>query len=249
MRRLWLIALLGACTEKLPAELRPPEPPAPPVDASVDPDAALDASPDAASGDAKSGSTVTGAVVIPGAGTTSVILAPEDFDVERFHDERPSGPRITGVTGAWSMTDVPAGTYLVLAGYEQDGFVLDPSTAPPKIVVSGNPSDTVTVAPQKLVRALTIVTISSVSSKAAITFVDGPDEDAYDVSVVDFMSKSTYAAVEPSSSSNANVTFSIAADLVVPLRYRFRVTAKKNGVVVTQTEDLAAVRTAAPDDT
>ena len=252
MKRLWpfwLIALLGACTERLPAELRPPVPP--PVDASVDRDDPVDASPDAAVVDAaEAGSTVTGAVVVPDGGTTSVILAPEDFDLERFHDARPSGPRITGVTGAWSIPDVPAGTYLVLAGYEPDGLVLDPSTVPPKVVVSGNPADTVNIAsPQTLVRALTVVTISSISPKAAITFVDGPDEDAYDLSVIDFMSKPTFASTEPASSSNANVTFPVGANLVVPLRYRVRVTAKKNGAVVTQTEDLAAVRTAAPDDT
>ena len=70
-----------------------------------------------------------------------------------------------------------------------------------------------------------------------------------DLSVIDFMSKPTFASTEPASSSNANVTFPVGANLVVPLRYRFRVTAKKNGAVVTQTEDLAAVRTAAPDDT
>lgn len=243
-----------ACTETFPAELRPPEPP--PFDASTAPDDAstVDASSLDAGIDASVvlGSTVTGEVVIAeaGASTTSVILAPESFDIERFHDARPSGPRVTGVSGAWSIPDVPAGTYVVLAGYEQDGLVLDPSASPPKIVVSGNPGETIAVAsPQKLVRALTVVTISSISSKAAITFVDGRDEDAYDLSVIDFMSKPTYAATEPASSSNANVTFAVGANLVVPLRYRFRVTAKRNGVVITQTEDLAAVRTAAPDDT
>ena len=55
---------------------------------------------------------------------TSVILAPEGFDPEAFHESAPSGPRATDVTGVWTIRDVSAGTYLVLAGYERDGLVL-----------------------------------------------------------------------------------------------------------------------------
>lgn len=199
------------------------------------------------------GSTVSGEVVFVDAGSaavTTVILAPADFDTERFHESPPVGPRATDVSGAWTIRDVPAGTYLVLAGYERDGLVLDPTTPAPKVTVTGDAAETVTVsAPQKLVRALAVVTIQSKSSEPAITFVDGPGEDAYAVTVIDFQSKPIYGATEPLAASNANVKFQIDAGLVVPLRYRFRVTAKKDGASVTQTEDLAAIRTAAPDDT
>jgi hypothetical protein len=221
---------------------------APPIAAA---DAALAPDPDA--GRTIGGSTVTGEVVFVDAGTapvTTVILAPGDFDAESFHETAPVGPRATGVTGSWTMRDVPAGTYVVLAGYEQDGLVLDPTTPPPRIAVTGASSETVIVpSAQKLVPALRIVTIRAKSSEPAVTFVDGAGEDAYAVSVIDWLGKPIYAATEAAASSNANVTFRVDAGLVVPLRYRFRVTAKKGDAAITQTEDLAAIRTAAPDDT
>lgn len=199
------------------------------------------------------GSTVSGEVVFVDAGdagTTTVILAPESFDLEAFHETAPSGPRATDVTGAWSIRDVPPGAYLVLAGFERDGFVLDPSTSPPKIVVSGGAGEAVVVpSAQKLVRALPLVTIRPMSTAPAITVVDGEGEDAYGVSIVDWQGKTVFSSTEPASTTNANVTFEIDAGLVVPLRYRFRVTAKKAGATLTQTEDLAAIRPAAPDDT
>lgn len=199
------------------------------------------------------GTTVTGEVVFVDAGdaaVTTVILAPESFDPEGFHESAPSGPRAVAVTGAWTIRDVPAGTYLVIAGYERDGLVLDPSTPSPKVVVSGDAGETVTVAsPQKLVRALPLVTIRPMSTAPAITFVDGEGEDAYEVSIVDWQGKTVYLDARPASSSNANVMFETDAGLAVPLRYRFRVTAKKAGATATQTEDLAAIRSAAPDET
>lgn len=257
MRRAFVVAALSgaACASSFAASENEPSRNQGDAGADAPTPPATDAS-FGADGDARSdaaGSTVTGNVVFVDAGdaaATSVILAPEGFDLEAFHESAPPGPRATGVTDAWTIHDVPPGTYLVLAGYERDGVVLDPSTPPPKVVVSGDAAETVTVpSAQRLVRALSIITIQSKSLEPAITFVDREGEDVYEVSVIDFQSKPIYGGTEPASSSNANVTFAIDAGLVVPLRYRFRVTAKKAGAAITQTEDLAAIRTAAPDDT
>lgn len=199
------------------------------------------------------GSTVVGEVVVGAGDTTSitsVILAPETFDPEGFRVTAPAGPKTTTPAGRWSITDVPPGTYLVLAGYEKDGFVLDPATTPPKIVVTGAPGEIVTVPePQRLVRALSIVIIDPTSTAPAITVVDHPGEDEYAVSVTDWKGAVVHSKTEPAASGVTDVTFRVDADLVVPLQYRFRVTAKKAGVVSTLTEDVAGVFRATPDDT
>lgn len=67
-----------------------------------------------------------------GADATSVVLVVADtFDETFVRGEVPPGLRApkTGepdVTGDWSISDVPAGEYVVLAAFENDGLVRDP---------------------------------------------------------------------------------------------------------------------------
>jgi hypothetical protein len=252
VRRLAAFVILGACTETFPAELRP-------VPTDFDASAPSDASPSDASAedgeaDVAAGSTVKGDVQFfendAGTNQTGIVLAREaDFELNGFYEKLPSGPRAFGVTGPWSLADVPAGTYWVLAGYETDGFVPG-QAAPSKIEVSGAPGEVVTVGTQYLTRALKIASILPKASSAAVTVVDTEGEDEYRVTLVDFQNKLLYSKSEaPSAATGANLTFAIGVPLTVPLRYRVRVVAMKGGVELTRTEDLAGLFTAQPDDT
>lgn len=252
-RRLsYLAFLLGACSESFPAELRAPDP-------ATDAAAPSDASPaDATTADAatdapvETGSTVKGDVWFPDAGApsqTSVLLARvTDYELNAFHDKLPEGPRTMGVTGAWSISDVPPGTYWVLAGYANDGFV-SASPAPAQVNVSGARDEVAVAGTQFLFRAIKIATITPKASNASVTIVDTEGEDEYRVTVVDFMNKLVYSNAEPPSETGASVTFAIGKILTVPIRYRVRVVAMKGGVELTRTEDLAGLFTAQPDDT
>ncbi|HLV67123.1 MAG TPA: hypothetical protein VKY73_14985 [Polyangiaceae bacterium] len=86
---------------------------------------------------AQATATVTGNVQIvnaAGGSATSVILVVEDtFDRDAARGEVPRGLRAprTGspnVTGAFTITGVPVGRYVVLAAYENDALVRDPNT-------------------------------------------------------------------------------------------------------------------------
>jgi hypothetical protein len=247
--RRFVVAFIAACSSSSagPAD-------APAFDASAEgapSDAAVvDDRKDASS--SPTGSTVEGSVVFVdarGATSTSVILAPAGFDPDKLHERAPDGPKVSGIDGAWRLENVAAGTYVVLAGFENDGLVLDPRTKPPTIVVSGDPKDTVSVPAQTLVGALRIVTITPKSAEASVTIADEADEDGYAFSLLD-MTSTVVASEERSGSTGvAEVTFAIGKNLAVPLKYRARVQAKKGGVVTTEAEPLRGVFTAAPDET
>jgi len=202
--------------------------------------------------DAERGSTVQGIVTFADAGSatkTSVLLAREaDFDPSGFYDKLPNGPKSFDVAGAWSIADVPAGTYWVLAGFANDGLV-SASAAPLKIDVTGKPGDVVAAGAQYVVGAVKIASITPKASTASVTIVDVEGEDEYRVTVHDFKNELVYSTAEPPATGGTNVTFAIGVALTVPLKYRVRVRAMKAGVELTRTEDLVGIFTAAPDDT
>ncbi|HEU5072565.1 MAG TPA: hypothetical protein VFU02_00290, partial [Polyangiaceae bacterium] len=81
---------------------------------------------------------VTGNIQIvnaPGGAVTSVILVVEDtFDANVARGEVPRGLRaprtgVPDVSGDFTIEDVPAGRYVVLAAYENDDLVRDPDTS------------------------------------------------------------------------------------------------------------------------
>jgi hypothetical protein len=76
--------------------------------------------------------SVSGSVtfVNPGSGVTSVILAVKDtFDPDSAKGESPPGLKAEGVTGPFTIANVPNGTYIVLAAFDNDGLVRDPDTS------------------------------------------------------------------------------------------------------------------------
>ncbi len=75
--------------------------------------------------------TINGSVtfVNPGSGTTSVILVVEStFNDVTGRGEAPAGLRAYPVMNEFTIPDVPPGNYVVLAAFENDGFVRDPDT-------------------------------------------------------------------------------------------------------------------------
>jgi hypothetical protein len=74
--------------------------------------------------------TVSGNVQIvnaPGGSVTSVVLAVEStFVEEAARGTVPPGLRVGNVTGAFTISNVPDGRYVVLAAFENDGLVRDP---------------------------------------------------------------------------------------------------------------------------
>ena len=75
-------------------------------------------------------STVVGSVNMAdarGDAETSVILALEStFDTEAARGQSPMGLRVGPVGGAFEISDVPPGRYVVLAAFENDALVQDP---------------------------------------------------------------------------------------------------------------------------
>lgn len=78
--------------------------------------------------------SVSGSIGVVAAGgladpTTSVILVlASTFDAARIRGDAPAGLRAAGITNTWSISGVPDGHYRVLAGFETDYLVRDPSS-------------------------------------------------------------------------------------------------------------------------
>jgi hypothetical protein len=89
--------------------------------------------------------SVSGSVNIVAAGSitgpTSVILAvASTFDPATARGTAPAGLRVGNVSNTWSVSGIPDGTYRVLAAFETDQYVRDPSdiggTAVPEFTVA-----------------------------------------------------------------------------------------------------------------
>ena len=78
--------------------------------------------------------TVTGNIGVVASGgltdpKTSVILVlASTFDAARIRGDAPAGLRIGGINGPWTISGIPDGQYKVLAGFETDYLVRDPSS-------------------------------------------------------------------------------------------------------------------------
>jgi hypothetical protein len=82
------------------------------------------------SGPAGTTGTVNGTIAIvnaPGGASASVILVPAaEWVRDGARETVPEGPRVAGITGAFTITDVPPGTYVVVVAFENESLVLDP---------------------------------------------------------------------------------------------------------------------------
>jgi hypothetical protein len=198
--------------------------------------------------------TVTGSIQIvnPGMGsTTSVILAvDETFDPNAARGEAPPGLRVTNVSGAFDIPNVPDGNYVVLAAFENDYLTRDPDTA-----IGGTGLVHVTVAGQSLPVAQSFKVTGSLNvvapdAEAVVsgtpTFIWGDDsgEDHYEVRVFDAYGNKVWedtAVPGVSGAKDVQVVYGGPA-LESGRLYQFRaVSINKGGSPIAMTEDLRGV--------
>lgn len=213
----------------------------------------------ALSADAAGSISGTVQIVNPGTGTaTSVVLF-----VESTYDPKTgrgiavpglrspeSGP--PSIMGAFTMTAVPPGKYVVVAGFENDGLVRDPDRC-----ISGTADVHITVTAGaalpiaqtfKITGALDIVGPGATGAEAVtapptLTWVDDSGEDSYLVEVFDSSGQVAWMTTIPGvGGGNASVPY--AGPLDAGGYYQFRVTSiKTNGgsCELSRTEDLKGV--------
>ncbi len=206
------------------------------------------------------GATVTGSIQIVNpsegsASSTSLVLVVKSTYVATIaRGEAPKGLRAAGVTGAFSITGVPDGTYVVLAAFENDGLVRDPDTA-----IGGTATQEVTVAGAsaaagsfKVTGALDVrgpgASGPEVVASAAptITWADDSSEDGYDLWVYDGFGNQSWAAPAlPAVTGSKDVTATYAGPALKPGYYQFRAASfrSKGGTktYISMTEDLKGV--------
>jgi hypothetical protein len=210
--------------------------------------------------------TVSGSVQLvnaSGGAATSVILVVEDtFDANAARGEVPPGLRAPksgapNVTGSFSISGVPAGKYVVLAAYENDGLVRDPDTniAGTDFVhleVMPGQSDVSISESFKVTGALATVSPGADAPEAVqdapdLVWVDDSSEDWYDLRVFDALGNDVWDSLKlPAVKGSQHVTVKYGGPLDPGMYYQFRVSSWRqpgNGAAapISTTEDLRGV--------
>lgn len=203
--------------------------------------------------------TVAGKVSIvnPGDGrATSIVLVLESlFDETTLRGESPPGLRAPdqgqapNVTGAFSIDGVPAGRYAILAAFENDFLVRDPDTS---IAGTEIVRQTIT-AGQVLSLAVSFKVTGAinfrpplgfaplaVSAAPTISWEDDSSEDAYELEVYNALGDRVWNHAEPGY-SGADPSVVYDGPLDPGMYYQVKVRSLKDGVPISQTEDLAGV--------
>jgi hypothetical protein len=191
-------------------------------------------------------------IVNPGDGKeTSVIFAvAETFVPDAARGEAPPGLRVYPVEGAFTLTGVPDGNYVVLAAFENDFLVRDPDTS-----IGGTDIVRITVANAnleiaesfKVTGALNVVSPDAEQEVTGVpTFVWGDDsgEDHYEIRVFDAYGTLVWEKLDvPGVSGGATVEVPYEGPaLESGLIYQFRATSiKQGGTPLAITEDLRGV--------
>ena len=208
-------------------------------------------------------STISGSVQIvnaPGGLSTSVVLALESTFVEAAgRGEVPSGLRVGGILGVFTITDVPDGNYVVLAAFENDQLVRDPDqtiggTKTVRIEVPDADGSTDITLPEgfKVTEALAVVTPGADGPEEITTatptfeWADDSSEDGYELRVFDAFGDLIWSTEMPSVSGSVTVTYTYDGPaLESGMFYQFKATSfrDKNGVRtnISSTEDLKGV--------
>ena len=202
--------------------------------------------------------TVSGNVQIvnaPGGSMTSVILVIEStFDDALARGEMPPGlrapspPADPNVSGDYSIAGVPAGQYVLLASFENDGLVRDPDTSIGGTqiqhidVTSG---ESVSAEGFKVTEALGLTSPGSnapemVTAAPLLRWEDDSSEDAYEVEVFDALGELVWSE-EIDGVSGDEPSLLYGGPLESGMYYQFRVTSIKDGVPISRTEDLRGV--------
>ena len=127
--------------------------------------------------------SVSGSINIVAAGSisgpTSVILAvASTFDPATARGAAPPGFRVGDVNNAWSLSGIPDGTYRVLAAFETDQYVRDPSdiggTAVPEFTVANGVAAPSTLGIFKVTAAVQLVSPLPAASGACAQVAQSP---------------------------------------------------------------------------
>jgi hypothetical protein len=198
----------------------------------------------------------------PGGSATSVVLIPSTV----FNDALERGPVPFGlrapdpglepnISSAWTIEGVPAGTYKVLAAFENDDLVRDPDEG-----IAGTQIVEITVAGQdmdvgdsfKITEALEVFSPGAEGPEAVteapdFVFADDSSEDLYHVVLYDALGELVWedAAVD-GVSGGERVTVSYGGDALTPgMYYQYRATSKRDKMgdvtSISRTEDLRGV--------
>lgn len=207
--------------------------------------------------------SVTGSIEIvdaPGDAVTSVVLAVEStFNEVAARGEVPPGLRVGDVTGAFTITDVPDGRYVVLAAFENDQLVRDPdqSIAGTAVVPIELPDpdlgSTVQISEGfKVTGALEVVSPGADGPEQVDTltpileWADDASEDGYEIEVFDAFGQRVWSTEIPGVSGSATVTLGYAGPALQPgMFYQFKVESFRDRTggrtAISATEDLKGV--------
>lgn len=200
----------------------------------------------ATTGDATS-HAVSGVVEMvnaPANTSTSVLLvSAASFFPQLLHTVAPMGPGAMDVNGAWSIPDVPNGTYWVLIAFADDKLVPDPNgfAAPSMVVVQG---EDVEIGTTKVVAAIVVVSPTGgevVPGVPSLVWTDQPGEDLYRVHVVNEAGDLVWDTVAPAGVDIDTVAVEYDGPELVDGTYQVRVTAFSKTIALTRTEDLAGI--------
>lgn len=211
-------------------------------------------------------STVTGSVSIVNGGDgsdTSVVMIPValfnpvfEFGPVPFGLRAPEPGVAPNVSGAWTIADVPEGTYKVIASLENDFLVRDPDTN-----IAGTDILELTVVAGenvdlqdgfKVTGALGVVGPGAdgpeqVTGTPTFEFEDDSSEDRYEVVVHDALGMEIWRYDQiPGVSGSATVTVPYGGPALTPgMYYRFQAISWKDGnpapSPISRTEDLRGV--------
>jgi len=206
--------------------------------------------------------TVSGSVnvVNPGEGSdTSIVLVPEAL----FHEQLEKGILVPGlrapesgdpnISGAYTISGVPEGSYVVLAAFENDYLVRDPdpNISGTQIVHFTMPEDgsySRDIDAFKITGALGIIspgagdTPEAVSDLIEVVFQDDSSEDQYDIILYNMYGDTLWEKSIPGQSggSNVNVSYDGPA-LENGMYYQWKVASYRKGGPISTSEDLKGI--------
>ncbi|MFH1529998.1 MAG: hypothetical protein ABIK09_04580 [Pseudomonadota bacterium] len=208
------------------------------------------------------GGSASGSVNIvnaPGGSKTSVVLIPEST----FHEtlvtgivapglRAPAPPTAPNVSGAFSITGIPKGRYVVLAAYENDGLVRDPDPgiSGTQVVHFEISATTTSLALDafKITEALAIVSPGgngpeAVTGPFSFVWKDDSSEDAYNLKLYDAYGDLVWEKqMDEGVSGGTNVDVPYDGPALVPgMTYQWKVVSYHKGGPIATTEDLRGV--------
>jgi hypothetical protein len=221
-------------------------------------------------GDTNGLATVTGSIMtrnapnFPATGTSIILMLESTFLETVGRGLSPAGLRVGGVSGDFSIPNVPPGRYVVLAAFENDGEVRDPDLS-----LGGNEIPVIVVPLEggvidagafSVTDALPIVSpgasgLEVVTTVGAFSWGDDSGEDGFEFRLFDTYGEIVFTDVDvPKHTGGPTVTYTPTLPALVPgMIYQFRVKSWKSDAMapggrtyLSQSEDLLGVFEYAP---